>query len=373
MDNSHHTNDDTTEEQESPKWLKQAYDLANVANKSIRAYESGKQFDPSEFFSKVASIISEKSSEGSEQNADIASGEIDYEAQVQKRKETVGTGFAKLNAMLNGGLESSRMLAILGGPGGGKTTLANQIAVHVADSGRPVLYVTCEDIPFNLLCKTLARQGRVDYSAVLKRYEDKRTVIDQALADYRASLASTRLRYLDATVGTSLAIVKACAAAHFKAFESGGSGILVIDYLQRLARSLQEYREGRQDLRLAVTGISEELRRFATELDCTVITLASMNRASGYSVKDSSLMAGKESGDIEYAVDVQMALGDDPERLPTNEWLVPKSIRIDKNRQGTTGIINLDWYGSRQQFTEAPDDVEVDPLKSNGSKKGGKK
>lgn len=362
--------DDTTQDQDSLKWDK-IEGLQNYLAKMLRQHDGGKQIETDNVWSQVASMISDRAPETEQSGPpDIASGDIDYDAQVAKRRETVGTGIAGLNNMLSGGLESQRLLALLGGPGGGKTSLANQIAVHAADSGRPVLYVTSEDIPFNLLAKTLARQGKIDFSAVLKGYEDKKELISQALASYRNSPAATRLRYLDATVGTSLSIIQACAAAHFEAFKYGGNGILVIDYLQRLARSLSAYRDGKQDIRLAVTGIAEELRKIATELDCCVIALASQNRNSGYSADRNALATGKESGDIEYTADVVMAIGADErdDRLPTTDWLDPKILRIDKNRQGVTGEILLDWYGSRQQFTEAPKDEDVSKGKKGGRK-----
>ena len=313
---------------------------------------------------------------------DIASGAIDYWGHVSKRKATVGTSLAGLDNILGGGLEPQRLMVLLGAPGGGKTTLANQIAVHAADSGRAVYYVTSEDIPFNLLAKTLARQSQTNYTAILKGYEDQRARIEQALNTYQESKAATRLRYLDATMGTTLSTIRERAAAHFEQFKDGGNGILVIDYLQRLARSVSAYRDGRQDLRLAVTAISEELRAIATGLDCCVIALAAQSRASGYGygygASKNALASGKESGDIEYTADTVMAIVDDEMRTMQVPWLQAKVLRVDKNRQGPAGdncALNLDWYAERQQFTEAfeieTEEVEEVPSR-NGRKRGGK-
>src|SRR5215472_10691624 len=104
-------------------------------------------------------------------------------------------------------------------------------------------------------------------------------------------------------MGTTLSTIRERATAHFERFTDGGNGILVVDYLQRLARCLSAYRDGRQDLRLAVTALSEELRGIATGLDCCVIALAAQHRASGYGAAKNALASGKESGDIEYTAD----------------------------------------------------------------------
>lgn len=368
---------DTTEEQ--IKWDK-IERMQNHLAKALRQHDGGKQIEASEVLSKTEAMLAESPAEAeTKAPPDIASGVIDYWGHVAKRKTTVGTSLAGLDNILGGGLEPQRLMVVLGAPGGGKTTLVNQIAVHAADSGRPVFYVTSEDIPFVLLSKTLARQSQTNYTAVLKGYDDQQERIALALKTYQESKAATRLRYLDATMGTTLSTVRACAQAHFEAFKDGGSGILVIDYLQRLARSLSAYRDGKQDLRLAVTALSEELRAIATGLDCCVIALAAQQREA-YKTNGSrnALASGKESGDIEYTADTVMAIVDDDQRTMQVPWLQAKVLRIDKNRQGPAGdncVVNLDWYSERQQFTEAFAEQEEteDTSPFNGRKRGGRK
>lgn len=371
---------DSTGEQISPEWDK-IEAVQNYLAKALRQHDAGRQIEASEVLSKTEAMLTESPAEDKEP-PDIASGAIDYWGHVSKRKATIGTSIAGLDTILGGGLEAQRLMVLLGAPGGGKTTLANQIAVHAADSGRPVYYVTSEDIPFNLLAKTIARQSQTNYTAVLKGYEDQRARIETALRTYQESKAATRLRYLDATIGTTLSTIRERAAAHFEQFKEDGNGILVIDYLQRLARSLSAYRDGRQDLRLAVTALSEELRAMATGLDCCVIALAAQSRASGYGngngASKNALASGKESGDIEYTADTVMAIVDDEMRTMQVPWLQAKILRVDKNRQGPAGdncALNLDWYSERQQFTEAfeieTEEVE-DTSSRNGRKRGGR-
>lgn len=279
-----------------------------------------------------------------------------YWQHVSKRKACAPTGIAGLNNLLGGGLESQRLMVLLGAPGGGKTTFANQIAVYASESGRPVLYVTSEDSPYTLLAKTIARKGQIPYGDVLKGKDDRRANIEAAMLDYRQSTSVQRLRYLDASMMVDMETVRDKARTHFEQFKDakdGGQGILVIDYLQRLARGQASYRNGNQDLRQAVTVLTEQLRSIATELDCCVLALASMNRASGYgATNNNALSSAKESGDIEYTADVIMALVDEENRVSSASFLSPKALRLDKNRQGATNVLHLDWYADRQQFTE---------------------
>src|SRR6266498_4172639 len=94
-----------------------------------------------------------------------------YLQRVQDRRNAATTGIGALNRALNGGFPAQRLIVLLGAPGSGKTSFANQMAEHVATE-RPVLYVTSEDAPDILLAKTLARIGQVKYSAVLYGWND---------------------------------------------------------------------------------------------------------------------------------------------------------------------------------------------------------
>ena len=126
-----------------------------------------------------------------------------YRAFQRERKELAATGLPALNRALPGGLERDRLYVLLGAPGSGKTTLANQIADYVSHQ-RAVLYVSSEDTPMTLLAKTIARRSTIEYSAVLRGYESERDRIEAAFVEYREQQQVYHLRYLDATQGIRL-------------------------------------------------------------------------------------------------------------------------------------------------------------------------
>ncbi len=304
-----------------------------------------------------------------------------YWQKIEERKDAAGTGIASLDKALSGGLEQDRLMVLLGAPGSGKTTLVNQIADHVAGSGRPVLYTTSEDMPMALLAKTIARRGQLDYSAVQRGYPSEKARINQAFMLYRNQKSASLLRYLDATRGTTLDTIAEQAEVHFDAHkaEATGAGIIVVDYLQRLARG-----EGLgTDLRSSITVYTEKLREIACDLHCTVIGLCAMNRASGYHAGNSTIASAKESGDIDYTADVIMAIGEGIDEAGNvmsepapgmRQWM----LRIDKNRQGETTYsknhIYLDWWPARQQFTESRKEEDIsqdsDKVAGKSSRRG---
>lgn len=392
MDDSHTQDHDSTGTKDSQvEQLAEAQSiLATLLSLHARGTDQSKIDKNLANLYKVLGVKAETTAKSQDSQAPlyIPSGMVDYLAQIEKRKKvpTVGTSLSELDTLLGGGLEPQRLMVLLGAPGGGKTTLANQIAYSASMAGRPVLFVSSEEPPFSLLSKTLARIGKIPYSAVLKGYEDWMDKIREVLKIYQGTPAAACLAYMDVTVGGSLDLIEKGAQQLFEQFKAAGNGILILDYLQNFARQILAYRNGKQDIRLAVTEISSRLRALAASLDCTVIALASQHRASQYDATKNALATGKESGDIEYTADVVMAIGDGStsERTPP-DGLTAKVLRVDKNRQGAAGdtcAIDLNWNGMYQEFTQVfhsddettSDGAFVDILaSSNGRKRGNRK
>lgn len=287
-----------------------------------------------------------------------------YWERVAEQRQAAPVGLGGLDSALGGGLQPRRLVVLLGAPGGGKTTLANQIAEHVADSGRPVVYLTTEDPPAALLAKTVARLGGLDYDAVLQGHQSQRERINAALRAVGERRSAARLLYVEETGRITLDALEQVARAHFAQYADAGAGLLVVDYLQRWARAHRVASGQREELREAVGRLTEDLRGVARRLNCGVLALASMNRASGYGAgkngETSALASAKESGDIEFTADVVMAIAE-PSEKQRERWNVPlhqepRILRVDKNRQGrvtSNAPIRLHWYPARQTFTEA--------------------
>ncbi len=350
-----------SEENTTPDHWQDVEQLQNTLARYLREHEAGRSHNPREILEWTREELHRLLAASSENVVDVSVRDLlaSYWEQVSRRRNVASTGFSGLNDVLSGGIEDSRLVILLGAPNTGKTTFAHQIADHIADSGRPVLYVTSEDSPSALMAKTLARIGGVNYTAVLKGWESERAQIDVALVRQIDRMSSDRLHYLDVTNGVDdMDVIREKAAAHFSRYsdasQGGGPGMLVVDYLQRIARAIKTRSGMSQDLREVVTQVAEQLRALSCELHCGVMAIASQNRA-GYSRGDAGAMASaKESGDIEYTCDVLMALGEDKDqRRNVPAGMLPIMLYVDKNRQGQRGrAIPLDFWSDRQQFTE---------------------
>ncbi len=220
------------------------------------------------------------------------------------------------------------------------------------------MFVTSEDTPGALFAKTLARVGNVSYTAVLKGWESERQKIDEALTMQRNRKSLDRLRYLDATSGVTMDMIRDKAEAHFAAFaeaKDGGPGVIFVDYVQQIARDIKTMAGLQQDPREVVTLVVKRLRAIAIELDCCVVAISSQNRA-GYnrSEANGAIATAKESGEVEYVADVLLALTEDKDKnriAPPGQS--PILLHVDKNRLGEKNkSIPFNFWGARQQFTE---------------------
>lgn len=306
----------------------------------------------------LASVVAQaRQSATSSQAITLGASAAGYWERLAARHDATPTGLAALDEALGGGVQPGRLVALLGGPGAGKTALACQLAEHIADAGRPVVYLTLEDGAHILTAKTLARLYDLDYGAVMNGYDKERPRITAALAQLAERRSAERLLYVEDAGRLSLAQLAGLARAHFERYNAsaasdtgGGPGLLVVDYLQRWARA-QRGADAREDLRQAVGRAADDLSNLSRALGCTVLALSSVNRASGYGENgDSSMLASaKEAGDIEFSADVLAGIVKAKHDTPMG--YEARKLRLDKNRQGGVAEIPLNWRGSRQQFT----------------------
>ena len=254
----------------------------------------------------------------------------------ERQGQTTGlsTGFVDLDKMTTG-LHPGEMIVIAARPSVGKTSLAMNIAEHVAmDLRLPVAVFSLEMSADSLVLRMLCSRARVNLRDIREGFLAERDF--PKLTSVSGKMASCPL-FIDDTAGLSILQLRAKAR---RLHQQHGIKLLVIDYLQ-LLRSTAKRAENRQQ---EIADISQGIKALAKELKIPVIVLAQVNRESekrgpGEKPKLSDL---RESGSIEQDADFVGLLyrpkvnseGEEEGEPRPNYEAEPINLLIAKQRNG---------------------------------------
>lgn len=178
------------------------------------------------------------------------------------------TGYHDLDEMTSG-LQGSDLVIIAGRPSMGKTTLAMNIAEHVAIKSRaPVLIFSMEMPGESIVMRLLSSLCRIDQ---LRIRTGKLADEDWPRISSTVSMLSDAPLFIDDTPGLSPAEMRARARRLTK--EHGQLGLIVVDYLQ-----LMQVPGNNENRTAEISEISRSLKGLAKELNVPVIALSQLNR-----------------------------------------------------------------------------------------------
>ena len=280
----------------------------------------------------------------------------------------IPTGFNKLDNVLDGGLYEG--LYIVGAISSlGKTTLINQIADQIAQSGKDVLIFSLEMARAEIMAKSISRHtlqsvltsgGSINNAKTSRgittgtRYPsysaEEIKLINDAITAYSEYADHIYISEGIGNIGAEQ--IRETVKEHI--LYTGNTPIVIIDYLQILA-PYSERSTDKQNTDKAVM----ELKRISRDYKTPVIGISSFNRAN---YKEAVTMeAFKESGAIEYSSDVLIGLqlkgaGESGFNVTDAKAKNPREIElvILKNRNGRTGDkIPFSFYPLFNYFAES--------------------
>ena len=262
----------------------------------------------------------------------------------------VGTGFTDLDRMTSG-FHPGEMIVIAARPSMGKTSLAMNIAEHVAiEQKLPVGVFSLEMTSESLVLRMLCSRSRVNLRSVRDGFLAERDF--PKLTGAAGKLANAPL-FIDDTSGLSILQLRAKARRMAQQY---GIKLFVVDYLQ-LLHSTARRAENRQQ---EIADISNGIKSLAKELSVPVVVLSQLNRELEREKNRKPRLSDlRESGAIEQDADVVGLLykpssGDEDEGGPGEEQdAVPVNLLIAKQRNGPTGDVNLTFLKSYTRFESA--------------------
>ena len=253
----------------------------------------------------------------------------------------VATGLVDLDEKTSG-LQPSDMIILAGRPAMGKTSLALNIAEHVAVVDKlPVAIFSMEMPGVQLANRFIASLGRIDQQ---KLRTGRLTDEDwQKLTMAMGRLYEAPL-FIDETPG--LNPIELRARARRLSRQCGKLGLIVVDYLQLMTST----REG--DNRASeLSEISRSVKSLAKELHVPIIALSQLNRSLEQRPNKRPIMSDlRESGAIEQDADIIMFIYRDEVYNPDSADKGTAELIIGKHRNGPTGMVRLTFMGECTRF-----------------------
>jgi replicative DNA helicase len=261
----------------------------------------------------------------------------------------LATGFTDLDKMTSG-LHGGEMVVVAARPSMGKTSLAMNIAEHVAiDQRLPVGVFSLEMTSESLVLRMLCSRSRVNMRNVREGFLAERDF--PKLTGAAGKLANAPL-FIDDSSGLSILQLRAKARRLHQQF---GIKLFVVDYLQ-LLHSTARRAENRQQ---EIADISNGIKSLAKELNVPVIVLSQLNRELEREKNRKPRLSDlRESGAIEQDADVVGLLykptSDEEDAAPgPEEEATQVNLLIAKQRNGPTGDVHLTFLRPYTRFESA--------------------
>ncbi len=252
----------------------------------------------------------------------------------------IPTGFHDLDQMLSG-LQPSDLVIIAARPSMGKTSLALNMAQHMAiTEGIPVAVFSLEMPKEQLALKMLCSEGKVNSQRLRTgRLTDE----DWPRLSYALSRLSQAPIYIDDTPGISAMELRAKAR---RIKTEHDLGVVFIDYLQ-----LMQGKRNSDNRHEEIAEITRSLKSLARELSVPVVALAQLSRAVEATADcRPRLNHLRESGEIEQSADVVSFIYREEYYNPDTERKNIAEIIIAKQRNGPTGTVELFWHKEYTTF-----------------------
>ncbi len=256
----------------------------------------------------------------------------------------VASGFQTLDKITMG-FQPSQLVIIAARPSMGKTAFALNIAHHAATrQNKRVAIFSLEMSKEQLGDRLLSIEARIDSKKLLSGQlsEDDWQDLDRAVGE----LSHADIVIDDASDISPMEIRSKSRRMNQKKKVD----LIIVDYIQMMSPDTRA--ENRQQ---EITEISRFLKQLAREMDCPVLALSQLSRASENRAGNHKPMLSdlRESGAIEQDADIVMFLyREDYYKDASAEKTNTCEVLVQKHRTGTTGVATLGWQPSYSKFVD---------------------
>ena len=265
------------------------------------------------------------------------------------------TGFSALDELL-GGVQRSDLVILAARPSVGKSTLALNMAMNNAKTGRTCAIFSLEMTADQLAMRALAGETGIDSHRIrLGLYSQSQ---EERIINAIGELSELPI-YIDDTPYQGMVEIRGKAR---RLDLDKGVDLIMVDYLQLVqGRS----RGGPVNRVQEITEISRAMKVLAGEMDASVIACSQMSRmVENRPSHRPQLSDLRDSGSIEQDADVVAFIHREDLYTTEEEWAqthpgqeYPRNIAeiiVAKNRKGPTGSIRLEFRDHLVRFDPVP-------------------
>jgi replicative DNA helicase len=261
-------------------------------------------------------------------------------------------GFKELDR-LTAGLQNSNLVILAARPSMGKTSLALNIAEHVAVTlQKPVALFSLEMSKAEIAQRLLCSVGKVDQTRLrLGELEDGDWM---RVTGAMETLGSAPL-FIDDSGALNVMELRA-KARRLAAKQKGGLAMVVVDYIQLMQGATPTDNRVQE-----ISQISRSLKVLARDLNVPVLALSQLSRAVEQRANKRPMLSDlRESGAIEQDADMVMfiyrdsyyAHEDGEERRPDDPSNDLSEVAVAKHRNGPVGTVNLRFQSRYTRFVD---------------------
>lgn len=265
---------------------------------------------------------------------------IDEEANRNGNLTGLSTGFNEIDK-LTYGLQKGSLIIIAARPGGGKTTIALNIADEIGcKQQRPVVFFSLEMMAVDLAKRTLSKFTKIRGERIFGGKLTKKDCEDIMMMNPYLSQSKV---FINDKSRLSIHDIRSYCR---KVKNQFGLEAIFIDYLHLIGGEGESENET-----LRISHISAELKALAKDFKVPVVAMSQFNRECEKRADKRPMMADlRQSGAIEQDADLILLLH--REKLEHESILneQPVELIIAKNRNGKVGTITLGYNASLFEF-----------------------
>lgn len=284
----------------------------------------------------VESVIATDSRYSLQESAVKAFEVIDRKQQYKRdggrQSYGVRTGLRDLDNLL-GDVEPGHYLVVAAAPGGGKTTLAQMIAINaVKTNGVPCLFMSCEMEHHEVTNRIMSAQGRIPFKNI-----QSANMENQDFESWVALTANVFPNYkLDIVDKAGVSIQEIRGEIKKTIQKYGSIGCVIVDYIQLLS----DYKA--KDQFEKISNVSMGLKKIAKDFKVPVIALSQLTKEA--TNRKISMADLRGSGQIAQDADKIVLLS------PDEKGVGVISAEVAKNRQGEKGTARIVAHFDMCQF-----------------------